>query len=89
MLAIITVIFILLDYIVVFFTLLFICSRSGAMVFMFYNTSQDELPNERKIVKLCEYAAKNPFRIPKVFIYAWVIYLISFKEDEEDRICSS
>ncbi|KAL7003167.1 hypothetical protein U1Q18_004325, partial [Sarracenia purpurea var. burkii] len=23
-------------------------------------------PNERKIVKLCEYAAKNPFRIPKI-----------------------
>ncbi|KAJ6791607.1 Uncharacterized protein M6B38_243205 [Iris pallida] len=26
----------------------------------------DDLPNERKIIKLCEYAAKNPFRIPKI-----------------------
>ena len=26
---------------------------------------QDGAPNERKIVKLCEYAAKNPLRIPK------------------------
>ncbi|XLR27782.1 hypothetical protein S83_055682, partial [Arachis hypogaea] len=25
----------------------------------------DEPPSERKIAKLCEYAAKNPFRIPK------------------------
>ncbi|XP_047325648.1 protein SEMI-ROLLED LEAF 2 isoform X2 [Impatiens glandulifera] len=31
--------------------------------------SNDELPNERKIVKLCEYAAKNPFRIPKIAEY--------------------
>lgn len=28
--------------------------------------NQDELPNERKIVKLSEYAAKNPLRIPKI-----------------------
>ncbi|XP_052205119.1 protein SEMI-ROLLED LEAF 2 isoform X2 [Diospyros lotus] len=28
--------------------------------------SPDAPPNERKIVKLCEYAAKNPFRIPKI-----------------------
>ena len=27
---------------------------------------QDSPSNERKVVKLCEYAAKNPFRIPKV-----------------------
>lgn len=27
---------------------------------------QDGGPNERKIMKLCEYAAKNPLRIPKV-----------------------
>ncbi|KAF2938899.1 protein SEMI-ROLLED LEAF 2-like isoform X1 [Oryza sativa Japonica Group] len=26
----------------------------------------DGLPNERKIMKLCEYAAKNPLRIPKI-----------------------
>ncbi|XP_021645864.2 protein SEMI-ROLLED LEAF 2 isoform X2 [Hevea brasiliensis] len=29
----------------------------------------DALPNERKIIKLCEYAAKNPFRIPKIAKY--------------------
>ncbi|XP_031249114.1 protein EFR3 homolog A [Pistacia vera] len=28
--------------------------------------SPDSPPNDRKIVKLCEYAAKNPFRIPKI-----------------------
>lgn len=31
--------------------------------------SLDGHPNERKIVKLCEYAAKNPFRIPKIAKY--------------------
>ncbi|XP_057722578.1 protein SEMI-ROLLED LEAF 2-like isoform X1 [Arachis stenosperma] len=31
--------------------------------------SPDELPSERKIAKLCEYAAKNPFRIPKIAKY--------------------
>ncbi|KAL0383551.1 UNVERIFIED_CONTAM: protein SEMI-ROLLED LEAF 2 [Sesamum calycinum] len=29
--------------------------------------SQEEEPNDRKIGKLCEYAAKNPLRIPKVW----------------------
>ncbi|XP_002277870.1 protein SEMI-ROLLED LEAF 2 isoform X1 [Vitis vinifera] len=28
--------------------------------------AQDEEPNDRKIGKLCEYAAKNPLRIPKI-----------------------
>ena len=27
---------------------------------------QDEIPNDRKIGKLVEYASKNPMRIPKV-----------------------
>jgi len=45
---------------------------------MLYNTSQDELPNERKIVKLCEYAAKNPFRIPKVFIHLFQSCMSNF-----------
>ncbi|XP_031745206.1 protein SEMI-ROLLED LEAF 2-like isoform X2 [Cucumis sativus] len=31
--------------------------------------SQDEEPNDRKISKLCEYASKNPFRIPKITSY--------------------
>lgn len=31
--------------------------------------SPDAPPNDRKIVKLCEYAAKNPFRIPKITKY--------------------
>lgn len=31
---------------------------------------QDGQTNERKLVKLCEYAAKNPVRIPKVKIIA-------------------
>ncbi|CAL9069534.1 unnamed protein product [Musa banksii] len=29
----------------------------------------DGLPNERKIMKLCEYAARNPIRIPKIAKY--------------------
>lgn len=31
--------------------------------------SADDYPNDRKIIKLCEYAAKNPFRIPKIAKY--------------------
>ncbi|KAG7968375.1 hypothetical protein I3843_08G150900 [Carya illinoinensis] len=31
--------------------------------------SPDGHPSERKIAKLCEYAAKNPFRIPKIAKY--------------------
>ncbi|XP_016449641.1 protein SEMI-ROLLED LEAF 2 [Nicotiana tabacum] len=31
-----------------------------------FTRSQEEEPNDRKIGKLCEYAAKNPFRIPKI-----------------------
>ncbi|CAA7017161.1 unnamed protein product [Microthlaspi erraticum] len=31
--------------------------------------SPEGAPNERKIVKLCEYAAKNPIRIPKIATY--------------------
>ncbi|KAH9301851.1 hypothetical protein KI387_013434, partial [Taxus chinensis] len=31
--------------------------------------SQDEEPNDRKVAKLCEYASKNPMRIPKIAKY--------------------
>ncbi|CAN6454750.1 unnamed protein product [Victoria cruziana] len=31
--------------------------------------SQDEEPNDRKIGKLCEYAVKNPLRVPKITDY--------------------
>ncbi|KAK9053622.1 hypothetical protein SSX86_024696 [Deinandra increscens subsp. villosa] len=31
-----------------------------------YPSSPDEEPNDRKIGKLCEYAARNPLRIPKI-----------------------
>ncbi|CAM6103913.1 unnamed protein product [Calypogeia fissa] len=31
-----------------------------------FPTSQEELPNDRKIGKLTEYASKNPLRIPKI-----------------------
>ncbi|KAE8652758.1 protein SEMI-ROLLED LEAF 2 isoform X2 [Cucumis sativus] len=31
--------------------------------------SQEEEPNDRKIGKLCEYASKNPFRVPKITTY--------------------
>ncbi|CAN6215732.1 unnamed protein product [Urochloa humidicola] len=31
--------------------------------------TQDEEPNERRIGKLCEYASKNPLRMPKITVY--------------------
>ncbi|KAI0528653.1 hypothetical protein KFK09_001195 [Dendrobium nobile] len=31
--------------------------------------SKDEEPNDRKICKLCEYASKNPLRMPKITTY--------------------
>ncbi|XP_078434134.1 protein SEMI-ROLLED LEAF 2-like isoform X2 [Wolffia australiana] len=31
--------------------------------------SQDGVPNERMVSKLCEYASKNPMRIPKITMY--------------------
>ncbi|KAJ7982225.1 ARM repeat superfamily protein [Quillaja saponaria] len=31
--------------------------------------SQDEEPNDRKISKLCEYASKNPLRVPRITSY--------------------
>jgi hypothetical protein len=42
---------------------------------------QDGPTSERKIVKLCEYAAKNPFRIPKVLIDSIILLVyLSIKE---------
>ncbi|XP_052295421.1 protein SEMI-ROLLED LEAF 2-like isoform X6 [Citrus sinensis] len=32
-----------------------------------FSRSQDEQPNDQKISKLCEYAARNPLRIVKVW----------------------
>ncbi|XP_019453144.1 PREDICTED: uncharacterized protein LOC109354839 isoform X2 [Lupinus angustifolius] len=40
--------------------------RYRKLIAEIFPKSPDELPNERKIVKLCEYAARNPFRIPKI-----------------------
>ncbi|XP_062178610.1 protein SEMI-ROLLED LEAF 2-like isoform X2 [Phragmites australis] len=31
--------------------------------------TQDEEPNERRIGKLCEYASRNPLRVPKITVY--------------------
>ncbi|PNX59093.1 arm repeat superfamily protein, partial [Trifolium pratense] len=31
--------------------------------------TQEEEPNDRKISKLCEYAARNPLRVPKITSY--------------------
>ncbi|OVA16780.1 hypothetical protein BVC80_1543g235 [Macleaya cordata] len=45
--------------------------------------SLDGPPNERKIVKLCEYAAKNPFRIPKIVKY---LEQRSYKELRNEHI---
>jgi hypothetical protein len=32
-----------------------------------YELTQEEEPNDRKIGKLCDYSARNPLRIPKVW----------------------
>lgn len=43
--------------------------RYKKMLSEIFPKSLDGPPNERKIVKLCEYSAKNPFRIPKIAKY--------------------
>ncbi|KAG2278586.1 hypothetical protein Bca52824_061141 [Brassica carinata] len=40
--------------------------RYKKLLYEIFPKSPDGPPNERKIVKLCEYAAKNPIRIPKI-----------------------
>lgn len=43
--------------------------RYKKMLADIFPRSQDAEPNDRKIVKLCEYASKNPLRIPKITDY--------------------
>lgn len=38
-----------------------------------YTGLQDEEPNDRKIGKLCEYASRNPLRIPKVHLLCFLL----------------
>ena len=52
---------------------------------MSYDTSQDEPPSERKIAKLCEYAAKNPFRIPKVSFLSFHFTHVKVQEREKEN----
>ncbi|KAL3533790.1 hypothetical protein ACH5RR_007311 [Cinchona calisaya] len=40
--------------------------RYKKLIAEIFPRSQEEEPNERKIGKLCEYAGKNPMRIPKI-----------------------
>ncbi|TYH32125.1 hypothetical protein ES288_A01G226500v1 [Gossypium darwinii] len=40
--------------------------RYKKMIAEIFPRNQEEGPNERKIEKLCEYASKNPLRIPKI-----------------------
>ncbi|PPR84914.1 hypothetical protein GOBAR_AA35799 [Gossypium barbadense] len=40
--------------------------RYKKMIAEIFPRNQEEGPNERKIGKLCEYASKNPLRIPKI-----------------------
>nr|DAD29704.1 TPA_asm: hypothetical protein HUJ06_031172 [Nelumbo nucifera] len=40
--------------------------RYKKLIAEIFPRSQDEEPNDRKISKLCEYASKNPMRIPKI-----------------------
>lgn len=34
---------------------------------------QEAEPNDRKIAKLCEYASRNPLRVPKVMDFCIVV----------------
>ncbi|XP_020268718.1 uncharacterized protein LOC109844168 [Asparagus officinalis] len=43
--------------------------RYKKMLAEIFPKTQDEAPNDRKISKLCEYASKNPLRIPKITSY--------------------
>ncbi|XP_076921088.1 protein SEMI-ROLLED LEAF 2-like [Bidens hawaiensis] len=43
--------------------------RYKKLLAQIFPKSPADAPNERKIAKLCEYAAKNPFRIPKIAKY--------------------
>ncbi|XP_039116167.1 protein SEMI-ROLLED LEAF 2-like isoform X2 [Dioscorea cayenensis subsp. rotundata] len=43
--------------------------RYKKILYEIFPRSQDEEPNDRKIAKLCEYASKNPLRIPKITDY--------------------
>ncbi|KAJ3695782.1 hypothetical protein LUZ60_001159 [Juncus effusus] len=43
--------------------------RYKKMLAEIFPKSQDELPNDRKISKLCEYASRNPMRLPKISAY--------------------
>lgn len=42
---------------------------------------QDAEPNDRKIGKLCEYASKNPLRIPKASFIFLLTEIISAQID--------
>lgn len=45
------------------------------IIFLINNIKlQDGEPNERKIGKLCEYASKNPLRIPKVILVSFNLW---------------
>lgn len=47
---------------------LLLCTYEPITLKTYLYAFQDGSPSDRKIVKLCEYAAKNPFRLPKVLI---------------------
>lgn len=48
--------------------------------------NQEEGPNDRKIGKLCEYAAKNPLRIPKITNF---LEQRCYKELRNENFCST
>lgn len=52
-----------------FFLLVFVSQNAFCTdcVFTVFVSFQEEGANDRKIGKLCDYAAKNPLRIPKVW----------------------
>lgn len=52
----------------------FLISWLLSSIFFLSHALQDAEPNDRKIVKLCEYASRNPLRIPKVKL----IFMISY-----------
>lgn len=63
------------DYLTTDKLAVFLCYKHTYMTFV--HSLQEEEPNDRKIGKLCEYAAKNPFRIPKVYSFAVFMKIMS------------
>lgn len=55
--------------------------------FILFMGWQEEGPNDRKIGKLCDYAAKNPLRIPKVKFSFCFLFSIKVQKNVDILLC--